>query len=206
MTEKKTTGIPIVLSAASGTGKTTLGHKLRLNCPGITLSISYTTRAPRKGETHGVDYFFVDNPTFDAMLQTQAFLEWAEVHGHRYGTAWSEVTHRLNAGEDVLLDIDVQGGKQIRQRYASSLLIFLLPPSLRELMRRLRQRGTESDADFQRRMIAAKREIEEASIYDYLVVNDNLNHATEQLAQIVKAERLRRIDKNALIERIVRDH
>jgi guanylate kinase len=198
-------GVPIVLSAASGTGKTTLGHRLLAAFPDIRLSVSVTTRPPRAGEKEGVDYYFISTERFDDMVRNHELLEWAEVHGNLYGTAWSEVQSRIDKGEDVLLDIDVQGGKQIRDRYAESLLIFLLPPSLRELRRRLSGRGTESPEQFQRRMLNARREIEAASIYDYLLINDDLERAAERLSQVVASERLRRTDKQSLIDRILAD-
>ncbi len=200
---KVSTGFPIVLSAASGTGKTTLGQRLMRDCPGLTLSVSFTTRAPRAGEVDGADYHFIDTKRFDDMVRANAFIEWAEVHGNLYGTAFSEVQNRLDQGQDVLLDIDVQGGKQIRDRFKESLLIFLLPPSLGELRRRLESRGTEAPDDFHRRMLNARREIEAATWYDYLIVNDHLDRAAATLCEVVKVERIRRLDKLALISEIV---
>jgi len=191
------------LSAASGTGKTTLGQRLMRGCTGLTLSISFTTRAPRPGESDGVDYHFIDTARFDEMVRSGSFIEWAEVHGNLYGTAWSEVQNRLDSGSDVLLDIDVQGGKQIRDRFSDSLLIFLLPPSLNELQRRLSARGTEAPDDFHRRMLNARREIEGAVLYDYLIVNDDLDRAAQRLCDVVVVERLRRLDKAATVQHIL---
>lgn len=196
-------GFPIVLSAASGTGKTTLGQRLMRGCTGLCLSISFTTRAPRAGETDGTDYHFIDTARFDEMVRSGAFIEWAEVHGNLYGTAWSEVQNRLDGGSDVLLDIDVQGGKQIRDRFSDSLLIFLLPPSLNELQRRLKARGTEAPDDFHRRMLNARREIEGAILYDYLIVNDDLDRAAQRLCDVVVVERLRRLDKAGTVQHIL---
>jgi len=150
-----------------------------------------------------VDYHFIDSARFDEMVRSGAFIEWAEVHGNLYGTAWSEVQARLDAGSDVLLDIDVQGGKQIRDRFSDSLLIFLLPPSLNELQRRLKARGTESPDDFHRRMLNARREIEGAVLYDYLIVNDDLDRAAQRLCDVVVVERLRRLDKAATVHHIL---
>ncbi|MCC6806469.1 MAG: guanylate kinase [Deltaproteobacteria bacterium] len=196
-------GIPIVLSAASGTGKTTLGQRLIKRFPQIKLSVSYTTRAPRSGEVNGIDYYFVSTSQFEDMVHTNAFIEWAQVHGNMYGTAYSEVSRRLQSGEDVLLDIDVQGGKSIRDRLPDSLLVFLLPPSLNELRRRLSSRGTESPEQVQLRLLNARREIEAASIYDYLIVNDDLDKASDALAAVVHVERIRRMDKAAVLKAIL---
>ena len=198
-------GFPVVLSAASGTGKTTLGQRLIQTVPHLTLSVSYTTRAPRQGEREGADYHFIDTARFDEMVRANAFIEWAEVHGNLYGTAFAEVQATLDAGEDVLLDIDVQGGKQIRQRFADkqALMIFLLPPSLGELSRRLAARGTESASDFQKRMLNARREIEGASVYDFLIVNDDVELASRRLCEVVEIERLRRVNKAGLIQQVL---
>jgi guanylate kinase len=196
-------GIPIVLSAASGTGKTTLGQRLIKRFPEIKLSVSYTTRAPRPGEQNGVDYYFVSTTQFEEMVHQNAFIEWAQVHGNMYGTAFSEVSRRLDQGDDVLLDIDVQGGKSIRDRLPDSLLVFLLPPSLAELRRRLSSRGTDSAEQVQLRLLNARREIEAATIYDYLVINDDIDSASQTLAGVVQAERIRRADKGMVIKKIL---
>lgn len=196
-------GMPIVLSAASGTGKTTLGQKLLHTMPELTLSISHTTRAARGREVDGESYHFVSTDTFEEMVRGKAFIEWAEVHGNLYGTAISEVQARMDEGRDVLLDIDIQGGRAIRDRFDSSLLIFLLPPSLSELEKRLRDRGTESEEQIHRRLLNARREIESAYFYDYLVVNDDVTHAAQTLQHIIQTERLRRMDKQALIANIL---
>lgn len=198
-------GLPIVLSAASGTGKTTLGHRLIERFPHIKLSVSYTTRAPRGGEQNGVDYHFVSTSQFEDMVRSNAFIEWAQVHGNLYGTAWSEVTSRIEVGEDVLLDIDVQGGKSIKDRIPESLLVFLLPPSMSELRRRLSNRGTESTEQVQIRLLNARREIEASTFYDYHIVNDELERAMTALSGVVNAERLRRADKAAIVRQILTD-
>jgi len=196
-------GMPIVLSAASGTGKTTLAQRLLKSIDNIAVSVSYTTRAPRGKEQHGVEYYFIDQEQFDHMVKCNEFIEWAEVHGNLYGTAFTEVQQRLEQGQDVLLDIDVQGGDQIRQRFEQSLLIFLLPPSMDELKNRLLLRATESYHDVQRRMLNARKEIEAAHHYDYLIVNDDLEQATERLIQVVRAERLRKQDKSLWIRHLL---
>jgi guanylate kinase len=198
-------GIPIVLSAASGTGKTTLGHRLITRFGDIRLSISYTTRPPRGGEQDGVDYHFVSTTQFEDMVRSNAFIEWAQVHGNLYGTAWNEVTRRLEIGEDVLLDIDVQGGKSIKDRIPEALLVFLLPPSMSELRRRLSSRGTETTEQVQIRLLNARREIEAATFYDYLIVNDDLDRAADALSSVVSVERLRRADKATVARQILTD-
>jgi guanylate kinase len=165
--------------------------------------VSYTTRAPRAGEVNGVDYYFISTTQFEEMVHTNAFIEWAQVHGNMYGTAYNEVSRRLEAGDDVLLDIDVQGGKSIRDRLPDSLLVFLLPPSLGELRRRLSSRGTESAEQVQIRLLNARREIEAAAIYDYLIVNDDIDRASEALADVVQVERIRRSDKAMVIRNVL---
>lgn len=192
-----------MLSAASGTGKTTLGQRLIKRFPQIKLSVSYTTRAPRAGEQNGVDYHFVSTSQFEAMVRENAFIEWAQVHGNMYGTAFSEVSKRLDGGDDVLLDIDVQGGKSIRERLPDSLLVFLLPPSLAELRRRLSGRGTDSADQVQLRLLNARREIEAATFYDYLIINDDIERASEALAGVVQVERIRRADKADVVRKIL---
>jgi guanylate kinase len=189
-------GLPVVLSAASGTGKTTLCHRLLAADPRLALSISYTTRAPRGQERNGVDYHFVDDATFDAMVARNAFVEWANVHGKRYGTSAEKTRELLDAGIDVLFDIDVQGGEQLQRRFPETVLIFLFPPSMEVLASRLRDRQTDSAQEIERRLHAARQEIERGGgSYSYVVVNDDLQRAESDLAAIVRAERLHHTDK-----------
>jgi guanylate kinase len=192
-------GFPVVLSAASGTGKTTLANMLLDADQNLVLSISSTTRRPRGDEQDGVEYHFVDDETFRAMIARGAFIEHAEVHGNLYGSSAEWTRDRLDEGKDVLFDIDVQGGRQIRQRFPSSCLIFLLPPSLDVLATRLRGRGTDDDATVTRRLDAARSEIEAGlTDYDYVIVNDRLDRALADLTSIVRAHRLRAADRAAL--------
>lgn len=189
-------GFPVVLSAASGTGKTTLGHMLLESDRDLVLSISTTTRAPRGEERDGDDYHFVDEATFRSMISRGAFIEWAEVHGHHYGSSaeWTRAT--LDQGHDVLFDIDVQGGQQIRDRFPDACLIFLLPPSMEVLESRLRGRGTDDDATVRRRMEAARNEIASGlESYDYVITNDRLERALFDLTSIVRAHRLRKLNR-----------
>jgi guanylate kinase len=158
---------------------------------------------PRGSERDGVEYHFVSGATFARLVAETAFLEWAEVHGHRYGTGRAEAESRLPRGIDVLFDIDVQGGQQLISRLPEAVLVFVLPPSLEILAQRLRQRGTDAPADIERRLAAARHEIELASFYTHWIVNDRLEDAVQDLEAILRVERLRRIDKSALQQRVL---
>lgn len=191
-------GFPVVLSAASGTGKTTLSHLLLDSDPSLVLSISTTTRAPRGSEEHGVEYHFVDEPTFEAMIARGAFIEHARVHGNYYGSSreWTEA--QLAQGRDVVFDIDVQGGRQLKKTFPEAVLIFILPPSMAELEGRLRRRGTDADDVIARRLDAARAEIAAGlDDYDYLVVNERLEQAIGDLAAILRSHRIRATDRMA---------
>lgn len=198
-------GFPVVLSAASGTGKTTLAHMLLDGDHELRLSISFTTRPPRGEERNGVDYHFVDEATFRSMVARGDFLEWAEVHGNLYGSsaAWTE--EQLVLGQDVLFDIDVQGGQQIKARFPDACLIFLVPPSFEELETRLRRRGTDGEAVIHRRLHAARQEIERGlETYDYVITNDRLDRALFDLTSIVRARRLKGLRRDKIRERLLR--
>ena len=185
-------GLLLVVSAPSGCGKTTIVKRVMDTLPGLVFSVSHTTRSPRPGEVDGVHYHFVDGQTFSAIRgrQPSGFLEWAEVHGNMYGTSVDSVVAKQQAGHDVLLDIDVQGAAQVRQR-TNPVTIFIAPPSLAELERRLRGRGTESDATVAVRLHNARKEMACVAAYDYLVINDRLDEAVESLRSIIIAERCR---------------
>jgi guanylate kinase len=178
-----------VISAPSGVGKTTLCRRLLERISGISFSVSYTTRNPRQGEFDGIDYHFVTQDRFEEMVSADAFLEWARVYGNFYGTSKSEVLSRLELGEDVLLDIDVQGARQVRRLFPEAILIFLLPPSWSLLEARLRGRGSEDSSRLKLRMANAKSELEAVYEYDFVVINDDLSKATEDLKSIVIAQR-----------------
>ncbi|PIE60735.1 MAG: guanylate kinase [Desulfobulbus propionicus] len=186
-------GALFVMSAPSGCGKTTLIQKIMADTPGLVFSTSHTTRAPRAGEREGTDYYFVDDDTFLGLRDQESggFLEWAEVYGNYYGTSKAEVARLLATGRDVILDIDVQGAGQV-MRCAAPVTIFIAPPSLEELERRLRGRGTDDDATLSLRLAHAREEFQLASTYDYLVINDNLDEAQEVLQSIIVAERCKR--------------
>lgn len=197
-------GFPVVLSAASGTGKTTLSHLLLDSDRSLVLSISTTTRAPRGSEEHGVDYHFVDVAGFEAMIARGAFIEHARVHGNHYGSSreWTEA--QLAQGTDVLFDIDVQGGRQIKKLFPEAVLIFILPPTMDELEGRLRRRGTDSDPVIARRLAAARAEISAGlRDYDYLVVNERLDQALGDLSAIVRTHRIRSADRSEISTRLV---
>lgn len=197
-------GFPVVLSAASGTGKTTLSHLLLGTDGSLVLSISSTTRPPRGAEEEGVDYRFVDTAAFEAMIARGALLEHALVHGNYYGSAreWTEA--QLTQGHDVVFDIDVQGGRQIKAAYPEAVLVFIVPPSMQVLEDRLRRRATDADDVIERRLVAARAEIS-AGIrdYDYLVVNERLEQALGDLAAIVRTHRIRGADRSEIGARLL---
>jgi guanylate kinase len=179
-----------VISAPSGAGKSTLLKKLLAAVPNLAFSVSHTTRAPRPGESNGREYHFVDRPTFEGMREKQAFLEWAEVHGNLYGTSRAAIEAQQAKGIDVFLDIDIQGARQLRDDgHPGAIFLFIAPPSLTELEKRLRGRGTDPEETVQLRLRNARREMEDAARYDYLVINDQLDEAVEVLRAVVIAER-----------------
>jgi len=196
-------GSILVISAPSGAGKSTLVKRLVAASPGLRFSISYTTRPPRATEKHGRDYFFVSRKVFEDMARRGEFVEWADVYGNLYGTAHKQLQAAQEAGQDILLDIDVQGHQQVRRRLPEALSVFILPPSFPELSRRLRDRRSDAPEEIERRLQMAREEIAHWPEYDYLVVNDNLENATQALRAIVLAGRLRRPSQAARVEKII---
>ena len=181
-------GLLILISGPSGTGKGTVCDLLRQKHPEISYSISATTRQPRQGEQDGVNYYFYTKEKFREMIDQGQLLEWAEVYGNFYGTPKQKVLDRLDAGEDILLEIDTQGALNVMKVMPEGLFIFLLPPSLEELAARLKGRGTETEESLHRRLGAAVDEIKLATKYRYVVVNDKVEDAEETIANIIEAE------------------
>ena len=196
-------GSIIVISAPSGAGKSTLIKRLMAASPGLCFSVSYTTRAPRGREKNGRDYFFVSRKVFERMACHDEFVEWAEVYGHLYGTAHKQLQAPLEAGKDILLDIDVQGHQQVRERLPEAVSIFILPPSFQELSRRLRHRHSDAPQEIERRLRTAHEEIGHWTEYDYVVVNDDLRDACRALTAIVRAAHFRRPSQTKRVEKII---
>jgi len=184
-------GVLFVLSSPSGAGKTTISRMLLDTDDGIGLSVSATTRPMRPGETDHVDYHFVSDEEFDRKVAAGEFLEWAHVFGHRYGTLKSEVFKQIESARDVLLDIDWQGTQQLKQVDPDIVRVFILPPSMEELERRLRERGTDNDEVIANRMARAAAEISHWAEYDYVLINDDAEHCRKLVHTILKAERLK---------------
>ena len=191
-------GLLILVSGASGTGKGTVCKKILSDMPEIFYSISATTRQPRSGETDGVEYFFITREEFQTWIAEDKFLEYAEVYGNFYGTPLHKIEERRNRGENVLLEIDTQGALNVMKKVPDGIYIFLLPPSLDELKNRIENRGTETPETLERRLNAAKSEIEIGKKYQYVVVNDSIDEAVKKIKAIISAE-LCKISRNKKI-------
>lgn len=197
-------GIPIVLSAPSGTGKTTLAHLLVNSMDKLCLSVSYTTRAIRGIEQDGISYHFIDKPKFQEMIDNKEFIEHASVHGNLYGSSYAWTQEMLILGKDVLFDIDVQGGLQIKKHYPDAVTIFVTPPSFMELENRLHLRGTDSKEDIEQRLKAARLEIMVGlEKYDYVINNEKLDRALFDLTAIIRAHHIMRIDREKIKNRLM---
>lgn len=195
-------GLMFILSSPSGAGKTTIARRLlQEEGENLKMSISVTTRPMRPGESEGRDYYFVDQPAFDALVEEDGFLEYAQVFGHSYGTPRAHIREALKRGEDFLFDIDWQGTQQLHQRAQGDVVrVFILPPSIEELEKRLRSRGTDSEEVIEGRMKRAKDEIGHWDAYDYVVINDDVEACFHKVRMILEAERLRRLRQVGLID------
>lgn len=196
-------GLLFVVSAPSGAGKTTLCNKAIGFFSTLKTSVSYTTRKPREGEKEGVDYFFTSQEDFENMKEMGGFLEYATVHGNMYGTSAKEVKDMLNEGLDVLFDIDVQGAKQIKEKEKDAVLIFLLPPSLEICEERLKRRGDDADEEILLRLDRARKEVENAHWYDYLIINDTIDKAFEKFKSIIIAEKNKTKHVRSLLDHVL---
>jgi guanylate kinase len=191
---KSRIGFPVVVAAPSGTGKTTVCRQVVSRDPKIEFSVSHTTRTRREGERDGVDYHFVDQAEFMREAESDGFLEWAVYNDHRYGTSWRAIEAPLAEGRDVLLEIEVQGARQVRERRPDARFIFLLPPSFETLRARLTGRGTGTPEQVERRLELARRELEAVGDFDYAVVNDDLEACVRDVLAILEAERRGEVD------------
>ena len=195
---------PVVLSAPSGTGKTTLAHLLVDVIENIHISVSSTTRERRGNERDGIDYNFVSEKEFDDHIKKGLFIEWANVHGHKYGSSSEWAANSLKEGKDIVFDIDVQGGMQLKKLFPNAVLIFIVPPSMQILEERLRQRGTDSEQRIKERMKAAREEIKLGlAHYDYVINNAMLDRALFDLNAIIRTHRLTGIDRKKIERRIL---
>ena len=184
-------GFIIVITAPSGTGKTTVIRKLIERDSSLRYSVSATTRPGRKKEVQGADYFFINEQEFDEKLEKGLFAEWAQVHGYRYGTLKTQIDEILAQGGCLIMDVDVQGARHLRGIYPDGIFIYLMPPSMKELKNRLSRRGTENEASFEQRLNDAKGEIGSLASFDYLVVNDELGSTLDEIAGVIRSEKLR---------------
>lgn len=203
MLMKKNEGILFIVSGASGTGKSTLCRAMLRVFPDLRFSVSYTTRPLRPGDREGRDYFFVAPEQFRTMIERGEFVEWAEVYGHRYGTSRRVLEVARGRGQDLILDIDGQGARQLRDQNIPGAFVFLLPPSLEELKRRLMNRKTEGKESLEERLKKAQAEIADSRWYDYLIINDDLRAAKARLKAIILAEHCRREKLTGAIDKLL---
>jgi guanylate kinase len=195
----------IVVSGPSGCGKSTLIHLLfRGEFPELRFSVSHTTRPPRPGEVHGKDYYFVPESRFARMVRAGQFVEWAEVHGHRYGTSWKEIRANSGQGRTLLLDIDSQGARAIKARFPETMAIFVAPPTLADLKKRLRRRQSRLDQEARRRLGAALKELRAYTLYDYVVVNDKVPQALADLRCLYASFRLQSARNGDKVRKLLR--
>lgn len=198
-------GIFIVVSAPSGTGKSTICQRLLEACPELRFSVSYTSRPARPGEVDGKDYHFISRREFQSRIDNGEFVEWVENYGNFYGSSQKTMESFLHNGQDLLLDIEPRGAKNIKRKFRGGVYIFILPPSRDELLKRLEGRGCETDKVIQDRFEQAESEIKEIPLYDYVIINKNLETAVDQLISIYKAEKCRRIRLRSEIKKFIRN-
>ena len=184
-------GLPIIISAPSGSGKTTILRVLKKHLPDLNFSVSHTTRSPRENEQDGVDYHFTTKENFIGMTGRGEFLEWAQIHDNYYGTARKNIADTLKKGNDLVLELDVQGVESLRDLKYQGIYIFILPPSMEELEKRLTGRGTESDNQIKQRLETGKKEISKSHLYDYAVTNVNVDESVDTILAIIRAEKKR---------------
>ncbi len=184
-------GLLLVVSGPSGVGKSTVCRYLVNSLPEVEVSVSMTTRPPREGEKEGINYYFVSEGDFKSRIKTGFFLEWAKIYGNFYGTPLDKVEKRLQQGKDVILEIDVQGALQVRNKYPSAVLVFVAPPSFEELTRRIVGRGTEKEKLVEERLEVARDELKAYQSYDYMVINDDLETSAGKIKSILTAEKCR---------------
>lgn len=191
-----------VLSGPSGVGKSTLIKRLRKRVPGLGYSISHTSREPRENEVNGVNYHFVDRGAFKSMIEEKAFVEWAEVYHDLYGTSFSSFQDQIDQGQDVLMDLDSQGAKNIKKQFKDSILIYVLPPSLKVLGERLRGRAADDAAVIKARLEKARKEIESCVDYDFIIFNEDLEKTVEEVESIIVSQRSRKSRRLPMVEKI----
>jgi guanylate kinase len=201
--KETTRGVLFVVSSPSGGGKGTLIQRVLKELPNLSYSISYTTRAPRNGEVAGREYFFVTPEEFEHRIAAGEFLEWARVHGKLYGTSRHQVSREIFEGRDIILEVDVQGAASVRELVSDSVSIFILPPSVETLRHRLMARGTDSPEELDLRLKHAPEELRQYKLFDYVIINDEVEKAATQLRCIVQAERARRNRQEPQIKRVI---
>ena len=200
-----TRGTLFVVSSPSGGGKGTLVRGVLAVVDNLSYSVSYTTRGPRANEVDGREYFFVDVPAFEEMVARGEFLEWACVHGNFYGTSKQQIADKTGAGIDMILEVDVQGAASVRQLLMDSVSVFILPPSFEVLKERLCARGTDTAESLALRLRNAPEELKQYSLFDYVIINDEVDRAVSQLASIIHAERARCVRQEGLVRRVIED-
>lgn len=203
MIEYNKSPLMIIISSPSGAGKTTLCKMLLKNHSFFSFSISHTTRIKRNNETEGNDYYFVSNDNFKKMIDAQEFVEWATVHNNYYGTSKKEINRLLNENKNILFDVNYEGAKNIQLHYPEAISIFILPPSLKKLKERLEKRGTENSEQLKVRFKNSIDELNHYKIFNYLVVNDDLNNAFNQIQYIIEAEKCKTFRKNFIVQNLL---